>query len=366
MTSMSMQWSMGPRRAFLLGVMLLTLVLSGCGGLAGGDTQSQPMKVNFFGTAANHVHSLIALSNNVLVLATHYGLFRSSDSGQHWTLVAAGPDQGMMTNWLAASPLDHHRLYVMTFPAVANHTGVLGLYTSADQGCTWKVTMTSAQLGNDNFIVQPGNTSPDQVYVYVNVLGAHGLKVSNDAGQHFATLGTLPFASIEGLLALPGAPGTLLVYGYEGIARSTDSGMHWNILAGMSQHAIFGMTTGGPNHPLYATGDEGIYASQDGGKSFALVSSGTSYAALTASAIDSQLLYGKTARTIFCSTDGGHSWKALPPTTGSHGTPYTLATDPANPARLYLALSYPTEVYRYDQDSGNRKQWTSLTPNADQ
>ena len=92
--------------------------------------------------------------------------------------------------------------------------------------------MTSAQLGNDNFIVQPGNTSPNQVYVYVNVLGAHGLKVSNDAGQHFAALGTLPFASIEGLLALPGVPGTLLVYGDEGIARSTDSGSTGTLLPG--------------------------------------------------------------------------------------------------------------------------------------
>ena len=36
--------------------------------------------------------------------------------------------------------------------------------------------------------------------------------------------GTLPFGSIQGLLALPGAPGTLLVYGYEGIARSSDGG----------------------------------------------------------------------------------------------------------------------------------------------
>jgi photosystem II stability/assembly factor-like uncharacterized protein len=346
--------------------MLLALILAGCSGLAGGDTQSQPMKVNFFGTAANHVHALIALPNHVLVLATHYGLFRSADGGQHWTLVAAGPTQGMMTNWLAASPLDHQRFYVMTFPSVANHTGVLGLYTSADQGRTWKMTMTSARLGNDNFMVQPGNVSPDQVYVYVNVLGAHGLKVSNDAGQHFATLGTLPFGSIEGLLALPGAPGTLLVYGYEGIARSTDSGMHWNVLAGMSQHAIFGVTTGGPNHPIYATGDEGMYASQDGGKSFTLVSSGTSYAALNASTVDPQLLYGKTSHTIFRSRDGGHTWNALPPITGSHGTPYTLATDPTNPARLYLALSYPTEVYRYDQDSENSGQWTSLTPKADQ
>src|SRR2546429_7136203 len=42
-------------------------------------TASAAVNVNGFGTAANHVHSLIALSNHVLVLATHYGLFRSED-----------------------------------------------------------------------------------------------------------------------------------------------------------------------------------------------------------------------------------------------------------------------------------------------
>ena len=100
-TSVSTEWGMGPRRSFLLSAMLLALILAGCSGLAGEDTQSQPMNVNFFGTAANHVHSLISLPNNVLVLATHYGLFRSADGGQHWALVTADPDQGMMTNWLA-------------------------------------------------------------------------------------------------------------------------------------------------------------------------------------------------------------------------------------------------------------------------
>lgn len=369
--SVSTNCRMWPIRSLILSIMLVALLLTGCSTLAGGDTQSQsqPANVNFFGTAANHVHySLIVLPNNVLVLPTHVGLFRSTDGGQHWALVAFDPDQGLMTNWLAASPLSQQRLYVMTFPAVANHRGVVGVYTSADQGHTWKLTITAAQLGDSNayFFVQPGNESPNQVYVYMHKLAAQGLKVSNDAGQHFTTLGKLPFGSIEGLLALPGAPGTLLAYGFEGVARSTDSGVHWNVIPDMSQHAVFSVTTGGPNRPIYASGDAGIYASQDGGKSFTLVHPGASYSSLTASPVNPQLVYGKTSSTIFRSTDGGHIWNALPPPTGSHGSLYDLTADPTNSALLYLGLSYPTEVYRYDQDSGNSKPWTSLTPKAEQ
>ncbi|GER87082.1 hypothetical protein KDW_12440 [Dictyobacter vulcani] len=33
----------------------------------------EAQKVNVFGTAANHVHAMLALPNNVLVVATHYG-----------------------------------------------------------------------------------------------------------------------------------------------------------------------------------------------------------------------------------------------------------------------------------------------------
>jgi len=368
-TSTNTRRSIGSIRFLVLSAVLLALLLTGCSTLAGEDTQSQPANVNFFGTAANHVHyNLIAFPNNVLVLPTHYGLFRSADAGRHWALVAFGPDQGLMTNWLVASPLSQQRLYVMTYPAVANHKGVVGVYTSADQGYTWKLTITAAQLGdsNANFFVQPGNESPNQVYVYVHKLGAQGLKVSKDAGQHFTTPGTLPFGSIEGLLALPGAPGTLLAYGFEGIARSTDGGTHWNVIAGMSQQAVLGMTTGSSNRPIYASADQGIYASQDGGKSFTLVHPGASYSSLTASPVDPQLVYGKTSSTIFRSTDGGHTWKALPPPTGSHGSLWVLAADPTNPSLLYLALNYPTEVYRYDQDNGNNKPWTSLTPQAEQ
>src|SRR5438045_4026513 len=88
---------------------------------------STAVNVNGFGTAANHVHSLLALPNHVLVLATHYGIFRSEDSGTTWKEVAAGPNQlmqGLMTYSLTASPLDPKRLFVLTLPAVSPHAGI--------------------------------------------------------------------------------------------------------------------------------------------------------------------------------------------------------------------------------------------------
>src|SRR5947209_15173467 len=119
---------------------LVLLLVSACGT---NNSTTQPTAtptqapVNGFGSAANHVHSLLAFPNHLLVLATHYGIFRSEDSGTTWKEVAAGPNQlmqGLMAYSLTASPLDPRRLYVLTMPALSPHSGTLGLYTSADHG----------------------------------------------------------------------------------------------------------------------------------------------------------------------------------------------------------------------------------------
>ncbi len=350
-------------RQLFVGLTLLSLLaLTACGGLSTGSAPSAtpaPERVNGFGTRLNHVHALLALPGNVLVLATHYGLFRSPDAGKNWTLVAAGPNQlmdGLMTTSLVVSSLDPQRLFVLTQPALNDHKGTLGLYTSADQGRTWKLAIPNSQIG-DMYFAQPGNDNAEEVYTYIRKLGAQGLKVSRDAGEHFSTTGTLPFPDILGMLALPGAPGQLLVYGNEGVARSMDSGAHWQNVSGV-QGAVFGMTTSGTHSPVYATGDAGTYASADGGKSFTLVQQQAAYAALTASPVQSKELYGKTGTAIYHSTDGGHSWQPLPHIKGNL---QSLAADPANGAVLYLALSYPTEMYRFDQNSA---QWISLTPQS--
>jgi len=106
---------------FIVGSLLLSLIAlfsAACGGdTSGTQPSANPtvVQVNGFGTAANHVHSLAVLPPHVLVLATHYGLFRSQDGGTNWQVVAGGsnqPMEGLMTYSLTYSSLNPQRLYV--------------------------------------------------------------------------------------------------------------------------------------------------------------------------------------------------------------------------------------------------------------
>jgi photosystem II stability/assembly factor-like uncharacterized protein len=352
---------------YLLGAVLLGLIgslLVACGG----DTSGVPatasptiVQVNGFGTAENHVHSLEVFSPNVLMLATHYGLFRSQDGGKSWQEVAGGNGQlmqGLMTYSLTYSSLNPQRLYVLTQPAVIPHAGTVGLYTSADQGRTWKLSIASASITSRTiFVVAPGNDTPDEVYIYLSELGPLGLKRSLDNGQHFTSTGTLPFGSIFGVLAIPGAPGHLLAYSSDGMAYSIDGGIHWQIINSITS-SVNEVTTAGPHSPIYASGDAGIYSSSDGGKTFQLVYTQAAFASLTASPTQPQIIYGKTGTAVYRSDDGGKIWNTLPHISGNLAV---LSADPTNALSVYLSLSYPTELYRFSQNSKN---WLSLTPQA--
>ncbi|HLX39587.1 MAG TPA: hypothetical protein VKR42_03605, partial [Ktedonobacteraceae bacterium] len=266
-------WLIGP----ILTLLMLFVAACGGGNSSTGQATAVPTQVpvNGFGSAANHTHAMLALPGNVLVLATHYGLFRSADGGTTWKLVAAGPNQlmyGSMTYSLGVSPFNVQRLYVLTQIALTTHA-TLGLYTSDDQGQTWKlVSAAPPGFSSSIFLETPGNDTQDEVYIYRSDLGNLGLQVSMDDGRHFSSAGTLPFGNILGLLAIPNAPGHLLAYGDEGIARSTDGGVHWQVLKGISG-AVSDMAMSGPNSPIYASGDAGVMVSLDGGAAFQLVNS---------------------------------------------------------------------------------------------
>ena len=98
--------------------------------------------------------------------------------------------------------------------------------------------------------------------------------------------------------------------------------------------------------------------SQDEGATFKLVYTQASPTALTVSPEQPLVIYGKTGTSTYRSTDGGHTWTMLPHINGNLAN---LAAGPSNASEVYLALSYPTEIYRLNQSGTS---WISLTPPA--
>lgn len=348
-----------PARAggLLLSLGLVVLLLSACSSTANISQSSVPVtqNVNGFGTAANHVHAMLALPSQVLVLATHYGLYRSTNDGKNWS----GPNatmNNMMVSSLSSSPLDLQHLYVLAEHSLSTQSGGVGLYASVDGGVSWKF-VSQATVTGKMYTAVAGNRSANEVYAYVPTKGGHGLLVSEDGGQHFSSPGALPFGQILGIQPLPGKPGQVLVYSNDGVARSSDGGAHWQMVKSFNA-AVYNMSTGGVNSTIYASGDQGIFTSQDGGKSFTLVDANDHYSALTATPNQAETVYGKTGRSIYKSMDGGHTWKALPQVQGNLEN---LVPDPQTPSRLFLSLSYPSGVQMYNAQNGS---WSSLTPKA--
>ena len=281
------------KKFHLLFLLCLALLLVACdSGNSGQATSATPttVSVNGFGSAQNHVHSLVILpdAHQTMVLATHYGIFRSLDHGASWQKTSGGPGQqmqGVMTYWLSYNALNPQRLYVLTFyqTGTVPRGSTLGMYTSGDGGATWQLATPDASVTNSTIdFAVAGNDNPSEVYIYLRELGPLGLRVSMDNGQHFSQAGgSLPFGTLLGLQPIPGQPGHLLAYGDQGIASTSDGGYHWQVLSNI-QGSIFEITTPGPNQPLYAEGDSGIYASRDGGQSFTLVYTQHSYSSRAA------------------------------------------------------------------------------------
>jgi hypothetical protein len=110
------------------------------------------------------------------------------------------------------------------------------------------------------------------------------------------------------------------------------------------------------NGPVYGLAEATVGPGTNGGQSFTLVYSQHSYDSLTASPQQPQIVYGKSGLQVYRSTDGGKTWNPLPTIKGNL---YELVADPSNPNQVYLALSYPVEMYHFQ---ATNSVWKSLTP----
>lgn len=167
------------------------------------------------------------------------------------------------------------------------------------------------------------------------VLGTHvGLYVSSDGGRHWR------FDSLSGddAMNLQRQGGdTIWLAGHEVFKKSSDGGVTWSDVrtAGLPSLDIHGFAVD-PRKPttLYAAvAGEGLYRSQDGGRSFALASGEVGGNVMALAVLpDARILAGDMQQGLLESSDGGASWKQT-----LQAQLMGLAVNPSNPKRLLAA-----------------------------
>ncbi len=328
--------------------LLTAIVLAGCGSSNAA-----------YGGSGNHLHDLLALTGlpNTLLAASHIGLYRSTDAGKHWTEVAGGTGQpmaGLMTFKITQSRANPKQIYVLAIlradgPQVAHPQP--GLYASSDGGVTWKLaTLLTAFPDPQIYTIGAGATSAGDVYALDQAKAT--LYHSTDGGAHWQTIAAIP--DPQGIMGDAGQPHHVFAWSITGaFYLSTDDGQSWAPAAG-TKDGIFSVTQAGQT--VYASGNDGVFASTDGGADFTLVASSVIYTALSTSAANPQVIYGLSGTGVEISQDGGHTWKATA-TTSSH--PTNVSTDPQNGHTAYVGFSYPLGIAG-TTTSGS--QWHTLLP----
>ncbi len=331
-------------------------------------------------------------------------VYKSTDGGETWNACGAGIDPKAPVVEVAVSPKNAQTVCCIATQGWSGH-----FYASADGGQTWKETNRlradidadptlpeEAEIKNAGTepLSKPTNLAISPVDPAQMIIAANWRPcVSEDGGRswserdHGADISVVYDIRFSGPRVYAGAMD-------EGVLTSADGGAHWRQLwprawdKNLSGHdwRLAVWNQGATDRilstcsPWDAPGDR-VVISEDGGKTFSVVSDGLPETRPTANTmwgqgylralapdphhpnvvyagIDGDVAAGKSAGGIFKSEDGGLHWKALPNQPPSRRMFFALAVDPTDSRRLYWGTcGADGGLYRSD-DAG--ASWTRV------
>lgn len=267
-------------------------------------------------------------ADHTLFAATTGGIHRSSDAGQSWTVLGAGP-AGVIsdTTKIVPSPAysTDHTLFLLTNIVEPPGRRVL---RSTDNGASWQAVWESTAV--QDLAVSPAYASDGTLFLAGADFSQPQVYRSTDRGDTWLPTGGQPSDLDAYRLAISpnyAVDHTLFVAGYGPLQRSTDGGASWQRRG-----------AAGPNYSLAISprfaADHTVWAM---------------YREIEGSAMQPEA-------GVIRSTDGGNTWSNV--TAGLHGNYNmnyrSLTSDPAGEA-VYLALTgpewdprFPPRVYRSD------------------
>ncbi len=220
--------------------------------------------------------------------------------------------------------------------AFAAAAGTSQAFRTSDGGVTWTplVVPTNPIIANfwaRTIALDPQN--PADVYIG----GDEVLNVSTDGGQSFSAQPA--GLDIWGLVPDPAAAGTLLAVTDQGLYTVSDQGRTWaslngNLTTGLTYSvAVSGSTI------LAREQDFSVIASFDGGATWQiLTAAGGENGDIVINPSAPQDVFGMgTADGLTWSSDGGHTWVAVPAVNQFSPGDQTVAIDPSDPSTVLVA-----------------------------
>lgn len=189
------------------------------------------------------------------------------------------------------------------------------------------------------------------------LVGGHEvLARSTDGGRSFEMLAPseLPSLDIHALAQAPGEPSTVYAYVVgSGIYRSADAGDSWGPAAPVGDQlpgdlAAMAVDPDDPQVVLVGSGGHGLFRSTDGAASFTQT---TDWGTLgLAFGLDGTVL-AATYRGVDVSSDGGQSWDNAAATDEFDGQPLAVAVGPDG--TWWVMTEKPRVLYRSDRGDGS-------------
>ncbi len=268
-------------------------------------------------------------SAGTIVIDTTQGVYRSADDGATWANVRP--------NSLGSTSTDRS----VSNPAVLYSADNCSLNKSIDGGQTWNAAYTNCT--GFSYLVAISPADPNIVLLFD---GETTELRSTNGGVTFPQTLTTPFPSGLYKFRIVASPdGSMYAdSGYQGLYKSTDSGLTWTQLgAGVLPSYFPGGFTLSASSPsiLYVADGTNVYKSTNAGTSWTTVGAGAGVQYLAAAPSNAQIIYGiSTANNgILISTNGGAIWTAA----GFVDSPsiQSLSVSPLNSAEIYVGDNLP-------------------------
>ncbi len=253
----------------------------------------------------------VAPSNSkIMVAGTLAGIFRSTDSGDHWQQISpVGSTELHEVESIAIDPTDSGTIYAGTWHLP---------WKTTDGGAHWSNIKQGIIDDSDVFSIIINPKQPKVVYASA----CSGIYKSENGGDEFKKIEGIPSTArrTRVLMQDPEHLDTVFAGTTEGLFRTDDGGSYWTRIT--SEDVIVNDVYVDPTnskHVLMAIDRGGVLASEDGGTSFFQSNAGFSARQITALAGDfrhpSDLYLGvvndKQWGGAFLSRDGGLRWQQI-------------------------------------------------------